>query len=258
MKSPRYYVQEAEISIDPNFKDIDIGGASLEFEVDDSPQYDEDLGALVFETEINLDLFCYDDDLGETRAESGEDIGEVETEVKIVIEGNEAEFQKYLATWEDEGYREVDWDFRHHLESGYLTEVISPIGHLVDDSFRGVLPGLVFTEPPAIESKMSDEDEDEINDIVEKEIKRRVLDYLEEGVSADVPEEDASINVDVLSAVINIHLGEHEKELDRENVDEISDIASETMTEEVTEYLDGTYSAESPTVRITDESDSAE
>lgn len=167
MKSPQYFVQEVELSIDPNIEDLDFGGAALDCEVDDTPIYNEELGALEFETRVVLDFLRYEGDLRDSRGGSDEQIGEATAEVKIIIKGDESEFQNYMRTWEEEGYRDVNWDFRYLVESGYLTEVIAPLGHIVDDSFRGVLPGLAFTESPDLESEISNSEVGDINDSVE-------------------------------------------------------------------------------------------
>jgi len=253
MKSPSYHVQEVDLTIDPNLEDIDIGRSALDFEVDEAPQYNQKLEVLEVETEINLDFRCYDDDLGESRGESDDQVGEAKVEVKVVIDGDESEFQDYLRTWEEEGYRNVDWDFRYHIESGYLTEVISPLAHLVDDSFRGVLPGVAFTDPPELTSGISEEKVDLINNEIEKQIHSLILDHLRENIEEEISEEEVVVEADIKQSSVGIYVGEYEDQLDDEEVGDLAERVTKSTKEVISEAIDENYQIDTPAIKISDE-----
>ena len=69
MKSPKYHVQEVNLEIHPNLEDVDIGRSALDFEVDEVPEYNQNLSALEFETELHLEFLCYEDTVRHCRAQ---------------------------------------------------------------------------------------------------------------------------------------------------------------------------------------------
>lgn len=239
MKSPSYYVQSLELDIEPNISDIDFGAASLEFEVDDSPEYDDEISALKFETGLELELQCYPNPVQDSEKESEETVGTIDTEVLVLVEGKKEEFEEHIITWEEEGYREIDWDLRYHIESGYITEVLSPMSSIVDNSFRGVLPGFAFTEPPSTESdELPVERTEFLRQYLSQNIREELVNYLD-SLDLEYSSEEVEVVVNEIDEIeVDIPEG-LENEYDQEEVqDLISRVFTRTVREEAGENIE--------------------
>jgi len=196
MKSPQYYVQSLELELDPNLNDIDFGGSSLDFEVDDSPEYRKKDDELLFEANLGLEFNCYPASFHDTTRDTEDEVGSADIEVLVVLEGDEKEFEDYVSVWNEDGYRAVDWDFRYHIESGFITDVFSPIADVVDNSFRGVLPGLAFTEPPTSEPEgLSIERTEFLRQYLAENIKLELMEYISKVSESEFSEEDVRVTI---------------------------------------------------------------
>lgn len=245
MKSPRYYVQNLELDIEPNLTDIDFGKSNLTFEVDDSPEYDSDLGGLKFESGIELELECFPNPMHESNKDLEEEIGNIEVDIIVIIEGAKQEFEQHVSTWEEEGYRETDWDFRYHIESGIITEVFSPISNVVKNSFRGVLPGLAFTDPPSTDDdELPVERSEFLRQYLEENIRDEVVEYLSETVEMEFDIDEIEIHAESLKS-LELHIPEElESEYDDQEIHNIvSSVFSRIVEEEAGEDI-GSVSVE--------------
>ncbi|MCD2205295.1 hypothetical protein [Halobacterium sp. KA-6] len=188
MKSTEFYIQELELSLEPNVEDVDVGGIEIEFEVVNDPKYDEETQSLQSVFEITLDLKRYGSPLGDTPPVSDEEeneVGEIVTEVIAAIEGSEEEFEEYISTWESDGYRSLPWEFRFHVESALISEVLSPVSGLVENSFRGILPMISLSEPPQTEQNELEEIDDDLEEELTDKLSETVEEVLE-GTEYDI------------------------------------------------------------------------
>ncbi|WP_332898757.1 hypothetical protein [Haladaptatus sp. CMSO5] len=206
MKLAEYYIKELNLSIEPNFQGLDYGGISIDFEVSDNPQYDSEVGKLIVEYSLECSLTCYSTPHYESNREDEEEIGNVDVEVVTTVNGDEEEFEDALQIWKEDGYTSVPWEFRYHLESGFLSEVLSPISSLVDNSFRGVIPSLTFTNPPKDE-KLLDIDMDEWK-------RRFIKEFLEENIWEVIQENVEGDEIDGVSVELSENFSEAYIEFD--------------------------------------------
>lgn len=240
MKAPEYYIQGIELDLEPNLTDVEFGAVSLDFEVDDTPEYDDDLQCLKFESGIELELQCYPNPLHDSNKEAEEKIGNVESKILVVVEGAEEEFAEFISTWEEEGYRETEWDFRYHIESGYISEVFAPISSLIENSFRGVLPGLAFTEPPTSDqSELPVERTEFLRQYLQKNIQEELINYFQEVLDVEIDEEDIQIQVNTLGDIEVGIADELSGEYEQENINQIiSEVFARVVREEADEEIE--------------------
>lgn len=193
MKSTQFYIQELELEHEPNMDDVTLGFVEVEFEVLGQPEYLEDPGHLQSQFAIHFDLLSLDE-TGSDQTEQT-NVGQIDVEFLSVIKGTLDEFEDYLQTWKEEEYRAVDWDLRYHIESGLMTEVISPVASLIDNSFRGILPQMTLTEPPNQQSiHLGAESGFEIEDL--EDIDHGVIaKAVEEAIGEELGDEEIKLTV---------------------------------------------------------------
>lgn len=204
MKTPEMYIESLEISLEPNIEDIDMGGVDIEFEIDENPDFLENKGRLEAEFTLECSLIKYPTPFHSStnENESENEIGEFETDVITVVEGEKEEFEEYLDTWEKEGYQSISQEFRYYIEYGFLTEIFAPISKIIDNSFRGVLPGLMFTESEkeSLDLDPKDYQDEFLTYILEKEITELMeengIDEENSNIKINIPEEgDETISI---------------------------------------------------------------
>jgi hypothetical protein len=204
--------------------------------VEDTPTYDEEYNGLIFESEIGLTLNCYQPPFHQTRDSEDEEVGNANVELLIYIEGDEDEFQEYIEVWEEKGYRSLDWNLRFYIESGIVTEIFGPIGGLVDNSYRGILPGISFTEPPESEPEELPVELSEFTQrYLAENIERKIIEFVSEIEEYDFGTDDIHVDVDETVTDINIHLPE---DIGDEFMEEHNDIITEIIEEMVSHVVE--------------------
>jgi len=178
MKTTNLLVKDVDLSIDPDLEDRHFGWVDIEFRVIGDPEYSEELGALTAEFGLDLELNILPSPLANDIDEQ-ENVGDIEVEVISITEGEESEFEEYITQWKEENYRSLPFIFRYHIESAFMSDIMSPLANLLNNVFRGVVPQVTFTEsPPDIEEEdyeieigsidLSDEDQEQLQGQVEK------------------------------------------------------------------------------------------
>lgn len=153
MKTTSLLINDLDLSVEPDFEDSHFGWVDIEFRVIGDPEYLDELGALTAEFGLDIDLNTLPNPLVNDIDEQ-EKVGEIEVEVVSVIEGEKDEFEEYIAQWKEENYRSLPFNFRYHIESAFMTEVMSPLANLLNNTFRGIVPQVTFTEnPPDVEEE---------------------------------------------------------------------------------------------------------
>ena len=178
MKTTDLLIQDVDLSIDPDLEDRHFGWVDIEFRVIGDPEYLDDIGALAAEFGLDVDLNLLPNPLV-NEVEEQEKVGEIEIEVISIIEGDEDEFEEYISQWKEENYRSLPFMFRYHIESAFMSDVMSTLANLLNNVYRGVLPQVTFTEsPPDIEEEqyeveiggfdIDEEDHEELQEKIEQ------------------------------------------------------------------------------------------
>ncbi|MFC6974788.1 hypothetical protein ACFQL1_09005 [Halomicroarcula sp. GCM10025709] len=149
MQATRYQVLAVDLELnDPHLSDIEDGAIGAELTPGSEPTFNEELGALVGTATLDIDLYA-DDESDRAPAEMVGDsdlqLGDIAVDFRIILPEDRDSIEEHLETWQEDGYHELDSDFRFHLESGIGTEIMNPLSDLIDDSFRGLLPYTRFT-----------------------------------------------------------------------------------------------------------------
>jgi len=220
MKSSEVYISDLDLSHEPNLSEIEQGSVSLEFEVIGNPVYDEDIDRLCGDFRISISM----EENKSVKNETQKEVGSVDVEVTATLPGEREELESYIQIWEEEGYHHLPKEVRYQIESSFTTRVFSPISGLIENSFRGILPGVMFSGEKI-----------EIN----KEIKEKIESDIEENVKSidSLTDIDFDIDVDIgefWRDSLEIHTDDELKEIISENEelsDEINDIVSRILSE---------------------------
>jgi hypothetical protein len=238
MKNPEFYITEVDLSLDVEPGEIYFGITEYELEIDEEPKFTKEKRELETEFTLSGVLNKYPRPIQDTN-QNEEEVGDFEVEAIITVHGDETEFEDYLEVWKDEGYKSLPGDFRYHIESGFMTEVLSPIAGLVDNSFRGILPGLRFTGTLEEERRAEIDLEDRKKEFLEYAIERELIGILNGGLEIEVESMESTevmISEDE-KGVIEINLGSDIKEKIEEN-EEIQDRVQKATSEIVTEIME--------------------
>jgi hypothetical protein len=156
MKTTELLVQNLDLSIDPSLEDRHFGWVDIEFRVIGDPEYLNELGVLKSEFGLEIDLKKLPNPLI-NEIEEEQKVGEIEIEAIAIIEGEEDEFEDYITQWKEDNYRSLPFMFRYHIESTFVSEIMAPLSSLLNNTFRGIVPQVTFTEnPPDIEGENYD------------------------------------------------------------------------------------------------------
>lgn len=166
---PQYYVRNLELSIESEVGEVVWGNVAVELDMSNPAieNKDDDTAEISCECNIHLDLYQFvgsnddedDDSTTEDDDSTTEDVGEVDIEAWIVVEGKQEQLEEQIEIWTDEGYYETDENFRMVLESEILSDVLSPVSAIIDNSFKGIIPRIEFEESDHTDSEASDEDQ---------------------------------------------------------------------------------------------------
>jgi hypothetical protein len=143
---PEYYITSVDVNVEPEIGHTVQGQVSMSFDMSDPEMY-EDPEGLFCEADLDLDLYREGEAPWQTTDSENKPFGEIGIETIIFISGTRSEFEPSLSDWEEESYHDVDEDLKHHIESGILHQIVSPIGDLVENSFNGVVPRMIFSPP---------------------------------------------------------------------------------------------------------------
>jgi hypothetical protein len=178
MKTTELIIADLDLSVEENLTDRHFGWIDIEFRVIGDPEYIEEKGLFTAEFGLDIELYTLPNPLVND-IEEQEEIGDIEIEVISVIEGEEQEFEGYINQWKSEEYRSLPFNFRYHIESAFMTEVMSPLANLLDNTFRGIVPQVTFTEnTPDIEGENYEIDiDDELNESQVDKLEERVEEF---------------------------------------------------------------------------------
>lgn len=225
MRSSNVYVRDLDFSHEPNLDRTEQGNIEIAFEVIGDPEYDEKIRSLCGDFRISITMWQQDESIEEDRNQ----VGSAEVEVTVTLPGEEEEIESYIKTWKKDGYHHLPEKVRYQIESSFTTQVFGPLSSLVDNSFRGILPGILFsTEPVRIEEDTKKE--------IETEIEKRIREVAEsEGEEADIEvdvgdfwRDDASIELGPLGEVA---------EKDEELKQAINEIIGEVLEQNTPENI---------------------
>lgn len=143
---PEYYAEGVDIDVEPKAGETTPGQVSMDFEMSD-PEYNEHAGGFRCRASLDMQLFVEGNAPWQVEDEDRtEQFGEASMETILFVAGPKSRFDEYIETWENSGYESLDEAFVHHLESGILQHVISPIGDLLSNSYSGVVPRMMLTK----------------------------------------------------------------------------------------------------------------
>lgn len=164
MKPAEIYIRELELSHEPNLAAVEQGGIELEFEVIGNPEYNEEIERLCGDFRLSLSLVdspVSDDSVGSEQ-------GSVDIKVTATVPGEREMLEEYIKTWREKGYRRLPQDFRYRIESSFTTRLFAPVSGLIDNSFSGILPGMLITQSTEIDEETKTQVESTIEDRVQE------------------------------------------------------------------------------------------
>ncbi|WP_141212165.1 hypothetical protein [Halorubrum ezzemoulense] len=164
MKPAEIYIRELELSHEPNLAAVEQGGIELEFEVIGNPEYNEEIERLC--GDFRLSLLLVDSPVSEDSAKSEQ--GSVDIEVTATVPGEREVLEDYINTWREKGYHRLPQDFRYRIESSFTTRLFAPVSGLIDNSFSGILPGMLITQSAEIDEETKAHVESVIEDRVQE------------------------------------------------------------------------------------------
>lgn len=172
MRNTEYHIKKINADLNPVLGETSYASTHLKFEMGEGTYNDEE-DLLTTDATLELKLFSkedYEEDKDEDEELKVPSYGSIEIEMALYA-GNVSEFlegdvdiEAQMAIWKDDGYEHMHKGLIASIETGILSEIISPIDHLLDDSFSGILPMFIFTSSPDDGTDTEDDDSGEDDD----------------------------------------------------------------------------------------------
>lgn len=142
---PQYYVTSVDMDVTPSVGETIVGSVGSTFELSE-PRITTDPDGFQCQADLSLSLYERGYAPWDVDNDSVTMFGEIDTSFLIHIPGEHESLENYVTAWqESDGYYDLDVEFRHHVESGVLQYIIAPVGEMLENSYDGVIPRIVFS-----------------------------------------------------------------------------------------------------------------
>lgn len=152
MREAEYHIRNIRADLNPTLGEIRFSGPHVELEMGEG-EYDSEEDTLTAEATIEIELFSGE---AHQEAEDGEfgdpDQGSIELDLGIFIQelstlvDEDVEIEEEMSKWREGQYEDIHLQIISIIESGFVSEIFSPLDNLLEDSFMGLLPFYRFTK----------------------------------------------------------------------------------------------------------------
>lgn len=159
----KYLINELHANLNPEIDDIEFVLTSVSIEYGEA-DFEDESNRFITEATIDLEFHTAEE---ESRENPDPEFGTVSIDVTMIYEhqdghlSDDLDLNEQTNIWNEKGHQAVDEQLITQLEVEILPKIFSPIEHLLEDSFVGLLPRYRFSLTEEEERKMEEQQEEE-------------------------------------------------------------------------------------------------